>query len=49
MRREYRLVFIGDAHGKIDALLRLINSYPGSARIFQLGDLGLGYATIVAE
>jgi hypothetical protein len=43
--REYKLVFVGDAHGKIDALLRLIGSYPCTAHIFQLGDLGLGFGT----
>jgi len=45
MLREYKLVFIGDAHGMIDALLRLIGGYPRTARIFQLGDLGLGFGT----
>jgi hypothetical protein len=43
MLGEYKLVFIGDVHGKIDALLRLVGSYPRTARIFQLGDVGLGF------
>jgi hypothetical protein len=43
MLREHKLVFIGDAHGKIDALLRLIGGYPRTTQIFQLGDLGLGF------
>jgi len=43
MLREYRLAFIGDVHGKIDALLRLIGGYPRTTHIFQLGDLGLGF------
>ena len=43
MLREHKLVFIGDAHGKIDALLRLIGGYPRTTQIFQLGDMGLGF------
>ena len=43
MLREYKLVFIGDAHGKIDALLRLIAADPHTTQIFQLGDMGLGF------
>ena len=50
MLREHKLVFIGDAHGKIDALLRLIGGYPRTTQIFQLGDMGLGFgATLLPE
>lgn len=43
MLHEYKLAFIGDVHGKIDALLRLIGGYPRTTQIFQLGDLGMGF------
>jgi hypothetical protein len=38
-----RLIFIGDCHGKVSRLLSVIDSLPATARIFQLGDMGLGF------
>jgi len=37
------MYFIGDCHGKVEKLLRIIHQFPKEAQFFQLGDMGLGF------
>jgi hypothetical protein len=37
------MYFIGDTHGKIEKLLRIVGTLPKDAEVFQLGDMGLGF------
>jgi hypothetical protein len=41
------VVFIGDCHGNIQRLLSILMRYPAAHRIFQLGDMALGFPNTI--
>lgn len=40
------MILIGDTHGKIEKLVRIVDKLPLGKRVVQLGDMGLGFAGV---